>query len=342
MNLQRIKHMLLRLSTEEKVLGAGALTIIISSFMPWYSVILNYNERMTTESGFTGDLGVIGFVVFILVLIALAFLMSGYLHFKMPKFGYRKEQILLFLMGESAFLLLLTIAIYTKRSIEYTNAGIRFGLYISLIGAFMGVFAAYSQNQKIIRKETHEFFGTDGGDMGPSSPETEPSTEPDAPKEKTEKPAKHHTPKSEQKSFFHEETPAEETHHDEQAYFAKNDGGEDMYDDTQDENEIDEVAEVTPDDEIAEITEVDETAEETIRKIESSGKIPEDLDKFLEEDDIEKPVEQSNYFMKEAGITKSPNIKVDIESIKPVEKKPAKETAAKENNNEDLGFYDDL
>ncbi len=149
--------MLLRLSTEEKVIGIGGLAVILSVFMPWYSVVLSF-EKGVTESGFSGDLGVVGFVVFLLTLISLGFLMGDHLHFRLPRFGFGKEAIILFFSAESAFLLLLEVAIFTKRSLDYTNAEIRFGLYMALIGAVLATFAAFAQIQKLNKKEANAFF----------------------------------------------------------------------------------------------------------------------------------------------------------------------------------------
>ena len=312
--------MLLRLSTEEKVLGIGALAVLVSCFLPWYSVTLNYNQQMTSESAFTGDLGVIGFVIFILVILSLIFMMADYLHFRMPKFGYKKEQILLFLMGESAFLILLTIAVYTKRSLDYTNAGLRFGIYLSLIGTFVGAFAAYAQNQKLLKKSTQEFFGQSDSASGDFADDINPPAESLEPDGKTEeKNEKKHAAKNEQKSFFYEKP--EKGTGNEEAYF-------------QNENQ-----------EEADRSQREETAEEEIiEELDQTAEIPQDLDKFLEEDMSEKPFEQSSYFMKEAGVAKSPKIKVDIDSIKLVEKstEDTESENADKSENEKMSFYDDL
>jgi len=61
-------------------------------------------------------------------------------------------------MGENAFLVLITIAIYTKRSLEFTDAELRFGIYLILIGAFLGAFSAFAQIQKLKREKVQEFF----------------------------------------------------------------------------------------------------------------------------------------------------------------------------------------
>jgi len=158
MNLRRIKHTILRLSPEEKMVGVGGLLVIFGCFMPWYSVVLNFDKKNLTQTGFGGDLGVIGFIVFLMVIIALLVLVGEHLHIRLPQFGYSKEQCLFFLMGQSAFLVLLAIAVYTKRSLDFTDAELRFGMYMSLIGAFLGAFAAFAQLQKFKTKEVERFF----------------------------------------------------------------------------------------------------------------------------------------------------------------------------------------
>lgn len=158
MNIRRIKHMLLRLSPEEKIVGGGTLLSIFGSFMPWYSIIMSFDKKSITQNAFEGDLGVIGFIVFILSIITLLVLIGEQLHLRIPQFGRSKEQLIFFLMGENASLILIVIAIYTKRSLEYTTAGLRFGIYLALIGAFLGAFAAFSQMQKLNKEKVQNFF----------------------------------------------------------------------------------------------------------------------------------------------------------------------------------------
>ena len=207
--------MLFRLSAEEKVIGVGGLVAILSVFMPWYSVVLSF-EKGITESGFSGDLGVVGFVVFLFTLLSLGFLMGDHLHFRIPRFGFKKEGIILFFSGESAFLLLLEAAIFTKRSLDYTNAEIRFGLYLALIGSLFATFAAYAQLQKLGKNETKAFFEHDSA---PEEP-VEPQAEEPALEETVEKPPhakRHHVVKKEegklviQERFFEEEKPLQPT-----------------------------------------------------------------------------------------------------------------------------------
>lgn len=158
MNLRRIKHTLLRLTAEEKVIGIGSIIMLVGAFMPWYTVVMNFDNKSLTETGFSGDLGVIGFVIFLMSLISLLVLIGENMHLPMPQFGYRREQIIFFFLGESFFLTLLSMAIYTKRSLEFTEAGLRFGAYTVLLGAFFGALSAFALIQRSKKKEVEEFF----------------------------------------------------------------------------------------------------------------------------------------------------------------------------------------
>ncbi len=183
MNLRRIKHTLLRLTAEEKVIGIGSIAMLIGTFMPWYGVIMNFDKKSLTETGFSGDLGVIGFVIFILSIISLIVLVGENLHLPLPKFGYKREQILFFLIGESFFLTLITMAIYTKRSLEFTEAGLRFGIYLVLIGAFFGALSGFALIQKKKTKEVKEFFDHDKQDDDEPADEAENEADKKAVKE---------------------------------------------------------------------------------------------------------------------------------------------------------------
>lgn len=152
MKLRNIKSALQRLSPEERLNGIGSLLIIIGCFLPWHTIILNYTESRSTASGFSGDMGIIGFVVFLMTLISISFLFEKNIRLKLPTFGHTREKIILFLNSESAFLLLLTSAIFTKQSLDFTNAEIRFGFYFALIGSFISTFAVYAK----IRRENKE------------------------------------------------------------------------------------------------------------------------------------------------------------------------------------------
>lgn len=313
MFMRRLKHMLFRLSAEEKVIGIGGLAVILSVFMPWYSVVLSF-EKGVTESGFSGDLGVVGFVVFLITLISLGFLMGDHLHFRLPRFGFGKEGIILFFSAESAFLLLLEIAIFTKRSLDYTNAEIRFGLYMALIGSVLATFAAFAQLQKLQKKEAKSFFEHEPEPMEMEEVTEEPTPEEpiaEEPHVAKARPAKRHQVVNEggrpviQELFFEEEkveqVPEEETIAPLESEILA--------------EETMTMAETSTDTEPAEI-------EERVEAELESGETPE-----------EKPAAegQGNYFLRDADI--APSVE-----IREVEKKEAPSVHASRGT----GFYDDL
>jgi hypothetical protein len=158
MSLRRIKHTLLRMSAEEKVIGAGSLAIVVGTFLPWYTVVMSFDKNSLTETGFSGDLGVIGFVIFLMAIITGTVLVAENMRLPLPQFGYKREQILFFLLGESFFLTLLSMAIYTKRGLEFTDASLRFGIYTVLIASFFGALSAFALIQKDKKQEVEKFF----------------------------------------------------------------------------------------------------------------------------------------------------------------------------------------
>ncbi len=185
--IRRLKHTYLRLSAEEKVAAFGMLLVILGAFMPWYQLNLNVNQKQVVETGFSGDLGVVGFVVFLMTVIALLTLVAEHMRFRMPYFGYTKEKIVLFFMAQSSFLLFLDMAIYTKRSFDFTDAELRFGLYAALIGAVLATFSAYALLRKLNKKEVQAFFNQNEADLSTDEEEpmdaeetvTEPESEPE-------------------------------------------------------------------------------------------------------------------------------------------------------------------
>ena len=342
--------MLVRLSVEEKVLGIGALLVLIGAFMPWYSMSLTVSENSLTESGFSGDMGVIGFIVVLLSAMSLAFLIAEHLHIKLPNFGYKKNQIILFLTGESAFLILLTIAIYTKRSLLYTNAELRFGIYLALIGACMGAFASFAQIQRTQKKDVEAFFDHSeeeieetaeisndavGTRHALSNDEdikyavgTRRNLSNDEISVKKYEPAKS---TNEQKGFFYDEPEEEVIENEEAIEDIDDDLVEDFIADT-DEDPVEEVIEDPAEEvitaESSSSTDSKPAANDAVgdADLRPNDEIIEEQPIKSEEDidlkiDKEESSSQGNYFMRDAGVEeKKSDIKVDIDSIKPVEK----------------------
>jgi|GEM_PF-2296700 len=305
--------MLLRLSAEEKVIGLGGLAVILSVFMPWYTTAL-LNNTVETETGFSGDLGVIGFVVFLLTLVSLGFLLGDHLHIRLPRFGFGKENIILFFSSENAFLLLIEVAIFTKRSLEFTNAEIRFGLYMALIGTILATFAAFAQLNRLQKKEAKAFF----------------DHEPEPLEEATQEP-------QQEEEAIAEEPPAAKAR-GAKRHQVVNEGGRPVIQELFFEEEKTEQA---PEEEIVTPLESEILAEETMTMAET----PLDTELVEVEEVVETEIEtgeapeekpmadgQGNYFLRDADI--APNVE-----IREVEKKEEAPSAPASRGN---GFYDDL
>lgn len=202
MSLRRIKHTLLRMSAEEKVIGIGSLAIVIGTLLPWYTVVMSFDKKTLTETGFSGDLGVIGFIIFLMAIITGTVLVAENMHLPLPQFGYKREQILFFFLGQSFFLTLITMAIYTKRGLEFTDASLRFGIYTVMIASFFGALSAFALMQKGKKQETEAFFSHEEDD---SEAGQELEEKPEKPKKSTSREAVAEEPAG---MFFEEDAPA--------------------------------------------------------------------------------------------------------------------------------------
>lgn len=158
MILNKIKHILIRLSIEEKIIGIGSILILISSFLPWFTIKQSVLETIKSNSGLSGDLGIMGVMVFLLTIITLGYLVNTYFRIQLPDFGIEKEKLILFLMGENTFILFLTLLIYIKKSWNYLGSEIGIGIYLAIGGAAISCLSAFSQIKKNNKTKTYEFF----------------------------------------------------------------------------------------------------------------------------------------------------------------------------------------
>lgn len=331
MSLRRIKHTFLRLTPEEKVSGLGALLVLVGIFLPWYSVVLNFDKKSITESGLSGDLGVLGFVVLLMVILALLVLVGEHLHIRLPQLGYTREQILFFLMGQSAFLILLAIAVYTKRSLEFTDAELRFGIYLALIGALLGAFAIFAQIQKFKKKEVHEFFEHDE--------EIEKETEKEIEEHVNEKIEEENGTAGEESESKSEPEP--EPEEDQMLFEQETETAVVKETMSEPEPEVEEEPEeekIPEDEMIEEIEEVPQAEEEEEEEEEEPEAEEEETEEKKEEEEEEKPDLQGDYFMREAGVEEEsePEEKPEVE-----EESEEKEDEEKKDEDMSMGFYED-
>ena len=339
MSLRRLKHAILRLSPEEKVIGIGGLLVLFSMFMPWYTILLNFDQSNMTHSGFSGDLGVIGFVVFLIVILGLLFLVGDYLHFRIPHFGYKKEQIVFFLTTQSAFLMLLLVAVYTKRSLEFTTAELRFGLYLALIGASLAAFSAFAQIQKLTKEETESFF--DHADDHNLDPELEPRSK----KKKEEKIVEESEIIVEPDTMFFEQDEVQiEEPIEEPVIEPVEEPLEDPVEELIEEEDEDEPTE--PNDVRDADLQTQEEGEELIEEQAEEEIVEDEMIEEIEEVPVkeETPIpNQADYFVRESKTTGEEPVEdsIDESAEEPIEEEKGHDEDKKNNEHTSMSFYDD-
>jgi hypothetical protein len=125
------------LSNGDKVILGGSLVLLIAMFLPWKGVDLGIYGS-ATESGFHAW----GLLTFIALLCVIAlWLLRGPLRsqFKLPEWGV-SDAMLYMILGavEVVFILLFWVAFDTESVV-----GVRFGLFIALIGGLATIAGGY-------------------------------------------------------------------------------------------------------------------------------------------------------------------------------------------------------
>lgn len=153
MTIARIKETFFRLPKEIKFIGAGALVLAISTFLPWYADMDSY--RIGDEFlGITGPSSFVGIVILLLSGLSLWIFSYHLLERKVPRLPVREGIIHLFVAAESLFLLLLVNSIFfhPKFGVNITLKESRFGMTIAVIGAVILLVGAYLKNRDEVAK----------------------------------------------------------------------------------------------------------------------------------------------------------------------------------------------
>ncbi len=152
---KRIKQLILDLPFEQKILGAGAVLMFMSLFMPWYQDI----DMFKTGDMFLGISGPIyfaGYTIMLVTLLDLFLIVSGALNVKLPmnvrpSAVYLASGILFF------YLLFLVNSVYfhQKFGINLLNKESPFGMFIAFIAASLVTIGGYiaTRDKKALLKE---------------------------------------------------------------------------------------------------------------------------------------------------------------------------------------------
>ena len=89
-----LKQIIHNLSFEKKLIGIGAVLMVISLFSPWYSDIDIYKSG-AVYTGLTGPLYLAGFTFLVIASLSLVILVTDFLDKKVPLFNIRASKFFL-------------------------------------------------------------------------------------------------------------------------------------------------------------------------------------------------------------------------------------------------------
>ena len=145
------------LELEEQILNAGAFVAMIAVFLPWVG-----GEWLGGESvaypGFRFYTAFLGIAVFglelFVLLITLIPLTGGPTLVKK-----RNKNLVRFLAtAEATILVLASLTVLTKTTLEFARMELRFGIYVSLIGSLVALLYSFLRFQEQKRNEVKDFF----------------------------------------------------------------------------------------------------------------------------------------------------------------------------------------
>ena len=149
--MKHLQRTFQQLSNPEKALVISLLLSFFFTFFPWFSQIsitaipnaVGKYEDVKTFSGYEGITAVMGWfhVFFVITIIFSVFLSNS--NRIVQSFVHKYYWWYLFLAGESLFILILTALINTAYAIQFTSAGIQYGLIFCIILNIIALFSSH-------------------------------------------------------------------------------------------------------------------------------------------------------------------------------------------------------
>jgi hypothetical protein len=141
----------------ERLLNCGALVGSLGVFLPWISgewlggEPLRYAgfQSYTTVHG----VGILALNAFILSITLIP--LSGGPHIVTEQ---KKHTIRLLASSQAVILTLLALSVLTSITLEFSRMGIRFGIYVSLLGNLLAAFEAFCQWKEQREQQVRSFF----------------------------------------------------------------------------------------------------------------------------------------------------------------------------------------
>lgn len=153
----RFSRLLSAVDLEERILNIGALLAIVGVLMPWISGQWGgQDEQVFSGLGFFTSF--IGLAVVLLHLTAVAILAFPLLGGRQLVPQGRRHVARFFLTLTASVLILAALSVLTKVTLEFPRMGLRFGIYVSLIGSLISTLYAYLLYREQRRHEVRELF----------------------------------------------------------------------------------------------------------------------------------------------------------------------------------------
>lgn len=142
---------------EEKILNAALLMALSGLFLPWVSGEW-LGEDAVSHSGFGFFTSFLGVAIFLLLvfLLAITFL---------PLFGgpvvvkkRHKDVVRLICTSQATVLVLAALSVLTRVTLQFSRLGVRFGIYITLIGCLVATLYAFLRYQEFRRSLSQAVF----------------------------------------------------------------------------------------------------------------------------------------------------------------------------------------
>lgn len=153
----RFRRILSALDLEERILNAGSLVAVIGVLLPWISGQWGgQDEQVFSGLGFfTSFLGIAVLLLHVVVIAILVIPLCGGTRFV----SQARQHIVRFLLAATASILLLAaLSVLTKVTLEFPRMGLRFGIYLSLIGSLVSTLYTYLLYREQRRHEVRELF----------------------------------------------------------------------------------------------------------------------------------------------------------------------------------------
>ncbi len=180
----RLQRILSALDLEERILNAGSLLALVGVILPWISGQWGGQDEQTF-SGLGFFTSFIGLAVVLLHAAAIAILAVPLCGGSRLVAQNRQHIVRFFLSLIASVLILAALSVLTKVTLEFPRMGLRFGVYVSLIGSLVSTLYTYLLYREQRRHEVRELFHHPEDHFlhatPPTSPTASPSTSPPPP-----------------------------------------------------------------------------------------------------------------------------------------------------------------